>query len=103
MDVHSGTGTQILDLSDDSEETVAGPTDIDDDDNDDHGDGPSPSHGLPIIASGIPCDPPVTQEEEIKLDEGDLVENLNVSLSEGGQKNMVRVRQGIKTKMKPLS
>ena len=51
MDVNSGTGTQILDLPADSEETVAGPidrdddsdadmagpTDNDDDDNDDHG------------------------------------------------------------------
>ena len=38
-------------------------------DNDDHGDGPSPSHGLPIVAiSDITCDPPVTQEEEIRLD-----------------------------------
>ena len=74
MDVHSSTGTHILDLPEDSEETVAGPTDrdddsdadmagptdLDDDDNDDHGDGPSPSHGLPIIVSDIPCDPPVT-------------------------------------------
>ena len=74
MDVHSGTGTQILELPKDFEETVvgptdrddysdvdmAGPTDIDDDDNDDHGNGPSPSHGLPIIASDIPYDPPTT-------------------------------------------
>ena len=109
MDVHSGTGTQILDLPDDSEETVAGPTerdddsdadmagptDIDDDDNDDHGDGPSPSHGLPFVAiSDIPCDPPVTQEEEIRLDEGVLVENINVSMCEGEEKEYGEVETG---------
>ena len=31
MDVHSGTGTEILVLPEDSEDTVAGPTDRDDD------------------------------------------------------------------------
>jgi len=115
MDIYSGTGTQILDLPDDSEETVAGPTerdddsdadmagptdiDEDDDDNDDHGDDQNSSSPVQIVsvsdvvggseagvASEIPCDPPVTQEEETRLVEGELVENVEVSLSEGGGK-----------------
>ena len=105
MDVHSGTGTYVLDIPDDaSNDSISGPTDKEDesdaemaaqtnnddddnDDNNDHGDGPSPSHELPIIAiSDIPCDPPVTQEEDIRLAEGGLVENVEVSLSEGGGK-----------------
>ena len=96
MDIHSGTGTEILEIHDDSEETVASPTDRDDDSNaemsgstdidnddddfDDHDDGPSPRLEHPTVGvSDIPCDPLVTQEEGIRLDEGVLVENLNVS------------------------
>ena len=113
MDVYSGTGTQILDLPDDSEETVsgptdrdddsdadmAGPTDIDDDDNDDHGDGQSPTHGPLIVdISDIPCDPPVTQEDETRLDEGELVENLDMTMCEGGEKENGEGQTGDKNK-----
>ena len=116
MDVHSGTDTEFLEIHDDSQETVAGLTDKDDDsdtemvgptnidDDDGHDDDPSPSREHPIVGvSDIPCDPPMTQEEEIRMEERDLVENINVSLSEGEKKNMGRLRQGIKTKMKPLT
>ena len=51
----------------------------------------------------MPYDLPQTQEEEIRIDEGVQVENVNVSLVKGEEKNMGRVRQGIKIKMKPLS
>ena len=124
MDVHSGTGTEILVLPEDSEDTVAGPTDrdddsnvdmagptdIDDDDNDDDGDDQHPGQAQIIVESGvasaskagvatdIPCDPPMTQEEKIRLDEGDLVENLNVSLSEGGAKEHGEGETGDKNK-----
>ena len=82
IDVHFGTGTEFLEIHDDSEETVVGRTDKDDD-NADHDDNPSPLQEHPVVgASNILCDPPMTQEE-IRLDEGDLVENENVSLSEG--------------------
>ena len=112
MDVHSGTGTEVLDLPEDSKDTVAGqtdrdddsdvdmadPTDIDDDDNNDDSHDQHPGQPQIIVESGvaivsetdvatiIPCDPPVTQEVDIRLVEGDLVENVNVSLSEGGAK-----------------
>ena len=32
--------------------------------------------------SVMPCDPPRTQEDDIRMDEGELVENINVSSSE---------------------
>ena len=104
LDLHEDseeTVAGLTDRDDDSDADMAGPTDINDDGNDDHGDGPSPSHELPIVT--IPCDPPVTQEEDIRLAEGGLVENLDVNMCEGEKTKMVRVRQGIKTKMKPLS
>ena len=61
---------------------MAGPTDIDDND-----DGPSPRpepHAVGVTA--IPCDTPETQVVVIRMDEGDQVENVNVSLGEGGAK-----------------
>ena len=86
---------------DDSDADMAGPTDIDDDDDDNDGndDGPSPND---VVASAIPCDPPVTKEDEIRLVEGGLVENLEVSLSEGEAKEYGKGETMIKIKLKPL-
>ena len=50
------------------------------------------------VAFEMPCDPPVTQEDETRLAEGDLVENLNVSLSEGGAKEHGEGETGDKNK-----
>ena len=89
-----------MEINEYSEDTVAGPTDkdedsdaemacateIDDDydDNDDHADVPSPSNEQQIVvAFDIPYEPSVTQEAETRMVEGGLVENLDVSLSEG--------------------
>ena len=114
-----------MDLPEDSEDTVAGPTDRDDDsdvdmagpididdddDNDDDGHDQHPSQAQIIVESGvanvseadvattIPCAPPVTQEVDIRLVEGDLVENVNVSLSEGGSKKYCECETGDKNK-----
>ena len=127
MDVHSGTRKDVLDNPDDaSDDSVSGPTDKedesdtekaaqtnednDDDDNDDHGDDQNPSPALHIVVvsdvgaseagvtSDIPCDPPVTQEEEIRMDAGVQVKNENVSLSEGGEKENGESESGDKNK-----
>jgi hypothetical protein len=101
------------DRDDDSDVDMAGPTDIDDDDdNNDDGHDQHPGQAQIIVESGvanvsdadvattIPCDPPVTQEVDIRLVEGDLVENVNVSLSEGGAKEHGEGETGDKSKDK---
>ena len=91
----------LTDKEDDSDVDVVGPTDIDDDDDNDDGPSPRLEHHV-VGVSDMPCDPLEIQEEVKRMDEGDQVENVNVSFSEGGAKEHGRVRQGIKTKMIPL-
>ena len=70
----------------DADADMAGPTNIDDDlDGDEDDPSPHPEHHV-IGVPGMPCDPPVTQKDVIRLDAGDQGESETVSLSEGGKR-----------------
>ena len=64
-----------------------GPMDqVDDDDYDCNSRSSPRTQRQPINVSNIPCDPLVTQEVDIRTDEGILIENVNLSMIEGDGK-----------------
>ncbi|KAJ9545485.1 hypothetical protein OSB04_025192 [Centaurea solstitialis] len=81
-----------IDASDDMVDDFPGSADDDDHDDDDHDDDDMPDQGSSRLLT----------QGDIRMAEGELVENPDVRLSVGKSKELMRVRQGLEKKYKPL-